>query len=155
MPTPRTRSVLVVCLAVALLGAGKSSPGNPKPDQIPAPTGTTSAIDYTYPEAVRDSTWIDVDIPSSSVSVDRIRILTANRDWTLRLCGSRLDRRTCTQVVGRTSARGRGWWGDFVDPALNLSYVDRDGSGKLHFLVTPEEGDWMIFRIQTQVTTVP
>lgn len=108
----------------------------------------TTAIDRVHPEAFRAAAWIEVDLPASHVTLQGLRIITANRCWTLQICESTLDLATCTAVVG-PAGTAAGWRGDFRNEAWTFSYTDRESRGKLHLRVTPERGDWMTFRIQT------
>jgi hypothetical protein len=143
--------VTVYCLTLCALGLG--GPFRPSWTVSEAAAAGTPPvrIDYVYPEAFRQPTWIDVDLPSSQVVLKNIRVLTANRNWTLKVCGSPTGPTNCTILVRSPSNPAAGWWGDFSNTTLNYSYTDLDGVSKLHLLVTPAGGDWMIFRIQTDV----
>jgi len=48
-----------------------------------AASGQTVSIDYLYPEAFQAPTWINVALPSNTVQLANLRILTANRQWSL------------------------------------------------------------------------
>ena len=109
---------------------------------------TTTTIDRLHPEAFRIATWIEVDLPANQVTLKGLRVLTANRSWTMQVCGSSLDLGTCTTVVG-PSGTAAGWRGDFRNEHWSFPYLDGEGRQKLHLRVTPVGGDWMIFRIQT------
>ena len=109
----------------------------------------TTSIDRVHPEAFRTATWVEVDLPANQVTLKGLRVLTANRSWTLQVCGSTLDLSTCTAVVGPVGT-APGWKGDFRNEAWTHAYVDREARQKLHLRVTPVGGDWMIFRIQTE-----
>jgi hypothetical protein len=144
-----TRWISLPLLALlALLMGGPFGPGWTVRE---AAAAVPVQIDYVYPEAFRDVTWIDVDLPANVVVVKSIRVLTANRSWTLKLCGSRTGPTACTTLVSGNPKTAPGWKGDFLNTQLNYSYTDLDGVSKLHFQVTPAGGDWMIFRIQTEV----
>jgi hypothetical protein len=136
------------------------APGSPL---YPAPAGkrerqptdsvvggaATTSIDRLHPEAFRVPTWIEVDLPANQVTLKGLRVLTANRSWTMQVCGSSLDLSTCTTVVG-PAGTAPGWRGDFRNESWTFPYQDREARQKLHLRVTPMGGDWMIFRIQTE-----
>ena len=115
----------------------------------------TVLIDSLHPEAFRTPAWIDVEIPSNWVTLRNLRVLTAHRSWTLQICESVSEPETCTLIVGSGNPRVLGWRGDFRDPAWSVAYEDRDRQKKLHLMVTPAGGDWMIFRIQLEATLLP
>jgi hypothetical protein len=112
-------------------------------------------IDYLHPEAFRTPTWIDVSLPSNQVVLQNLRILTANRSWTLKLCESIGDPASCVPLVGIQGPPAIGWRGDFRNKTWTRAYLDRDGGAKLHLQATPVGGDWMIFRIQVEATVQP
>src|SRR5262245_3476345 len=155
--SPRmARPAALLLLAWSCL-AGFGSPLFPAPagNRERQPTdsvvgGTTALfIDRVHPEAFRSATWIEVDLPASQVTLKGLRVLTANRSWTMQICGSSLDLATCTTVVG-PAGTAPGWRGDFRNESWTFPYLDREGRQKLHLRVTPVGGDWMIFRIQTE-----
>ena len=117
-------------------------------DSVVGGTVTTS-IDRLHPEAFRVPTWIEIDLPTDQLTLKGLRVLTANRSWTMQICGSSLDLGTCTTVVG-PAGTAAGWRGDFRNESWTFAYQDREGRQKLHLRVTPVGGDWMIFRIQTE-----
>jgi hypothetical protein len=135
-------AVGLLILCVALAGTGPAQ-------------GAGIPIDYLYPEAFRTQTWIDVDLPSDRVILENLRILTANRNWTLKICESTVDPSSCTLIVGTTGPPAIGWRGDFRNKTWTKSYEDRQAGKKLHLQVNPVGGDWMIFRIQVEVTALP
>ena len=110
--------------------------------------GVSSSIDRVHPEAFRTTTWVEVDLPANQVTLKGLRVLTANRSWTLQVCGSTLDLSTCSTVVGPMGT-APGWKGDYQNETWTFPYLDKEGRLKLHLRVTPVGGDWMIFRIQT------
>ncbi len=115
----------------------------------PMGSSVTTSIDRVHPEAFRVATWVEVDLPANQIALRGLRVLTANRSWTLQICESTLDLSTCTMVVGPVGT-APGWKGDFSNDGWYFSYLDREGRRKLHLRVTPVGGDWMIFRIQTE-----
>jgi hypothetical protein len=135
----RIAGLLVLCVAAAGVGPAY---------------GAGTPADHLHPDAFRTQTWIDVDLPSDRVLLQNLRILTANRSWSMKICESILDPSTCVQVVG-TPGSPVGWRGDFRDKNWTKSYEDRQAGRKLHLQVTPVGGDWMIFRIQVEVTALP
>jgi hypothetical protein len=115
----------------------------------------TAFIDYLYPEAFQASTLINLPLAGNRVQLTNLRILTANRQWSLQICGSVSDPTSCVNPLASWDPKGTGWRGDFRVPSWSMSYQDLDAGKQLHLRVTPMSGDWMIFRIQLQVTTTP
>ena len=151
-------------LPVALLGFAAScllpphleaAPPESAASSISSANAQTVTVDYLYPEAFQVATWIDVDLPSSNVQLANLRIITANRRWSLQICGSISDPATCVNPLASWDPRGVGWRGDFRSPSWSQSYQDASANKKLHLRVTPIGGDWMIFRIQLEATPVP
>ena len=128
--------------APAAAGSAGAGPGRP---------GDPTRIDFLHLEAFREPTWMAVDLPASHVTLLSIRVLTANRSWTLGVCGAPQNPQTCSLVVGSPTIPAVGWRGDFINRTLNLDYRNLELQPKLHLLVTPTGGDWMIFRIRLEV----
>jgi len=112
-------------------------------------------VDYLYPEAFLTTTWVDVDLPTSHVQLADLRIITANRRWSLDICGSPSNPASCVNALASYDPRNVGWRRDFRSQTWSYNYLDLDGAKKLHLRVNPLSGDWMIFRIQVEATPTP
>ena len=120
-----------------------------------APNPPFAMIDTQHPEAFLGPTWVGVDLPSDRVILRNLRILTANRNWNMQICESPADPGTCVQVVGPVGGSTVGWRGDYRDATWTRVYQDGAAGRKLHLLVTPAGGDWMIFRIRVEAAPQP
>ena len=120
-----------------------------------APPSQPTFIDYLFPEAFKAATWIQVPLPSNSVSLANLRVITANRKWKLEICGSASNPASCVNALAAQDPRGVGWRGDFGSAAWTQTYQDADAVKTLHLRVTPLSGDWMIFRIRVEATPTP
>jgi hypothetical protein len=149
---PATLRSFLLCLAGLCLYLSDPAAAHPKSTAAGIDSSQSVFIDYLYPEAFLGPTWIQIDLPSSSVLLDDLRIVTANRRWTLQICGSVSKPDSCVNALAGWDPRGAGWRGDFRSPTWSLSYQDLDGLRKLHLRVTPMAGDWMILRIQVRAT---
>ena len=149
--------VLLCWLASVSLCLSAPASGRPKRSTEAAPTANaqTAFIDFLHPEAFRGSTWIQIGLPSSRVLLSNLRIITANRSWSLQICGSVSNPGSCVNALASWDPRGAGWRGDFLSAAWSQSYQDLDAGKMLHLRVTPLTGDWMIFRIQVEATPTP
>ena len=105
-------------------------------------------LDYLYPDAFRTPQWIDVRLPGDAITIHKIRVITGNRAWNLRICRDRNDfPQSCVYSIPANAADGGHWRRDFVDKNLNILYTDLELTQKLHLWVDPVGGDQMIFRI--------
>ena len=143
-------AILTFCLATG----AKAQPGASAEASPPPPPGTV-AIDFLHPEAFRAATWVNVSLPSNTVLVGNLRIITANRSWGLQICGSVSIPASCVNTLAAWDPRGVGWRGDFRSATWTQTYQDLDAGKQLHLKVTPQGGDWMIFRIKVEATPTP
>jgi len=141
---------LCLCLTAAAWGQSDTSAS-----AASALEAQTVSIDFVHPEAFRTSTWIHVSIPSNHVLLSNLRIITANRKWSLQICGSVSIPASCVNALTAWDPRGVGWRGDFKVSSWSQDYLDLDAANQLHLKVTPLGGDWMIFRIQVGATPTP
>src|SRR5262245_15408255 len=151
VPPPRLCLALLLLLMSATVWA---QPG-PSHDAAPAPQAQTVPIDFLNPEPFRVSTWIHIPLPSSSVLLSNLRIITANRSWSIEICGSVSIPGSCVNALSAWDPRGVGWRGDFRSATWSQTYQDLDAGKQLHLRVTPLRGAWMIFRIRVEATTLP
>jgi hypothetical protein len=141
---------LCLCLTAAVWAQPDASAS-----AAPALEAQTVLIDFVHSEAFKTSTWIHVSLPSSHVLLSNLRIITANRKWSLQICGSVSNPGSCVNALAGWDPRGVGWRGDFKAAGWSQDYQDLDATNQLHLKVTPQGGDWMIFRIQVGATPTP